>query len=755
MSSARAGARSAVWADARTFGSADVRGCVHLPLPSRGSAAAGAGAAVRAQPGALSGADVRGGVHLHLLPVDSAAAGAGPRTGAGAAVRADAGALTGAEVRGRVHRALLRVCVPRQPCGQMPGPSPARVWVVACIGSSPSSCERPCPWMERGGDARGDGIGTDEGRTATSRRGCGTVRRALALYPLLSMRTPAPARMLVCRFMAHLRSGPRRGPSRRGRWCARSSSRPRAEGDEDAARGAARRAAVRVDADPVAGSEGGADLHRRALGFRCRRGRCRRPVRPGSPWWCSSPLQPLGSMPMLTPARMFVLVPIARSPGSGGGISRLDRWRVPAPRGCRCSCSLRLLRRGERGLSRWDRPRSPRLRGCGWSCSSRSPPSWWMGSAVGIDPGALPCADAGGGVHRRVASAPRVDHGAGPGADRGGRLHRALPGVSRSGRCRCSCPRGSWSWSSSSPPFQPLPSGSTSQPAPAWMVVFVFIVPSCVSAVRVDVDAVARADGGGGLHLRSVSAPAVGVDVAADTGADRGRGLHPCLRVSPCRRGRSRSRHRRGSWSSSSSLPPGNRAQPSGSMCEPEPERTAVVVRITRLASRWDRCSRPGRRGLSSWWSSRAQPFGSICAPRPARSCVVVFMAASTVGVDGDAAAVRVHAGPGAGAELCRGVHRASSAVGVDAAAVSGAHVRGGVHRCLREGPVSVAGAAAVGRVSRSGRWSCRGRSDRRRTRCPRGDGSWWSSRPQPSGSMTLRPPARAFVVVLIAASVM
>jgi len=217
-------------------------------------------------------------------------------------------------------------------------------------------------------------------------------------------------------------------------------------------------------------------------------------------------------------------------------ISRLDRWRVPAPRGCCWSCSLHLLCRGERGLSRWDRGRSPGPRGCGWSCSS--PPG-------------------------------------------------------------------------------PQPSGSIMAPVAARIVVLVFIVNSRVSAARVDAGARPRADGGRGRHRR--------------------------LRVSSCRRGRSRSRHRPGSWWSSSSLPPGNRAQPSGSMCEPEPARTVVVVVIP----------------------------------------------ASAVRVDGDPAAVRVDAGPGAGAELCRGVHRATSAVGVDAATVSGAHVRRCVHRCLREGAFS------------------------------------------------------------------
>lgn len=190
---------------------------------------------------------------------------------------------------------------------------------------------------------------------------------------------------------------------------------------------------------------------------------------------------------------------------------------------------------------------------------------------------------------------------------------------------------------------------------------------------------------------------AVGIEACALAGADRGRRVHgdlpghpqgwphgsmvdlqpawmlvlvfiahlACGRPDLSRRDRSVGRCRPG-WSRSSSSPP---PQPHGSMQQPSPARTCVLVVIgasgvMRLPAvsrrRWGpsrrrrrralgcsssspglplnpsgRCRRRRRRGCSSWSASRSplQPFGSMPLPSAARTAVVVRIPASVAGV--------------------------------------------------------------------------------------------------------------------------
>jgi hypothetical protein len=122
-----------------------------------------------------------------------------------------------------------------------------------------------------------------------------------------------------------------------------------------------------------------------------------------------------------------------------------------------------------------------------------------------------------------------------------------------------------------------------------------------------------RADGWWCSSLPPRVSSAVGVDARAFADAYVGRRVH------------------RGAPS------PGSR-QPLGSMPEPWPARTwvmVVIVILRKRARRWDRSPSPARRGCwracSSSCSSgfAGQPSGSMVWPWPAWTCVVVFIVRS------------------------------------------------------------------------------------------------------------------------------
>jgi hypothetical protein len=309
--------------------------------------------------------------------------------------------------------------------------------------------------------------------------------------------------------------------------------------------------------------------------------------------------------------------------------------------------------------------------------------------------------------------------------------------VSRCRRCGRRRPRECRWWCACSPPGragQPL--GSMPKPRPARTVVVVFIA---ASSVGVDGAAACGTQGGGDAHRNApcqplssmrrpapartvvvvvigilpcqplssmrgpipartvvivfISPSAVGIHLRSQAGAERGRGVHRAL----SRWGRSSSHRRRGSWS----------------WCSWQ----------HLLLSRWDRCRSRTPRGSWSWCSSRPQPSGSISQPAPARTVVVVFMASSfdrvrvsrrgrspsrrrRGGVSRcSSSAVRVDARPVAGADGGgRGHGGLLSAVGVDAPARAGADLRGGVHRLLsRWSAVGIDGGTRAGAQGRGG----------------------------------------------------
>lgn len=559
------------------------------------------------------------------------------------------------------------------PPGAVPVPSPARIFVVMFIVFS-----------------RGRGV-CPFSRAARSRR--------------CSRRGPA----CVCSSRVS-RSGVRR-VSRAGRsrclrrrgsssWCSSRLSSIRCAGS-----------AVRVE--PVAFA--GADLRRRVHRSPFSPGGRWRGLRPRAVWWwCSSrPPQPSGSMPEPLPARRRVVVAIAGvsavrvqsaalagadvrdrahlvAPSAVGidaralaGADRgrrvhpalprhpLSSMRAPAPARTVLPTCMACLR-GGRVISRSgpSPARGRRVPRC--ACSSPPHPLGSMvppraarsvvvvcmrASAVVVDADAGARADRRVDAHLRVSwsgwiSAVGVDHGALPGA----KLRAVRHGAPRR----------------SAVFVHPRADAG----ADAGLVGHLVLLE--VRAGRWDRSSTPR---------RRVRQCWCSSRLRGSWVSRRGRWSCPCRRgpsssrsssIPVSRSGRRRLRRRRGgAWSSSCRAP----------------------------FSRWGRCRRRRRRG-SAWsrsWSP-PQPWGSMSEPAPAGTRVVVLMSVSSVGIDAPA---RAGAGGGGRAHGCssgidgvvarlqpfgsmtqprrrgRACWCSSSALRVDAGTCAGADRGGGVHRLL------------------------------------------------------------------------
>ena len=535
------------------------------------------------------------------------------------------------------------------------------------------------------------------------------VSRSAAGQPIGSIREPQPARSrVVVRIVASSRSasavrvdhGGAAGADVRGDLHRASPSRwrsgPPVGVDQPALAGTGRgvdshprllASAHRVDEAAGAGADAGLRGHRSPPGWMVRRGRqpfgsivapapawMRVLVVIAASWWLVQPCRPSGSSRGPSPARMRVLVVIAVSwwlvqprwpSGSSTGPSparmrvlvaiAASWWMVrrgcqpsgsaPGPLPARSCVVVRMAR-----LSRWGpsrrRPRwgpSPGRcrRGSAWSLASSC-------SAVRVHAG---------------AGAVRVHPGAATGADVRVRVHLLLRQ-----------PFGSMA--------DPAPLGSSVGPVPARMCVVASISLLALSRDGRPAGTVAPASrppwisrwGRCPGRLRrgsacSSSSPylrsAVGVDARAPARADVRGGRHRP------RRFRGLPRQPLGS----SPIPFGadvgvrghRRAQPSGSMPQPRPARTVVVVVIC---------------GIS------VQPLGSMPAPRPARTWVVMIIARISVQPSGSVPT------PWPARTVVSVRIAVSSAVGVQARALAGADGGLGSHGGLlsRRGPGSAPG---------------------------------------------------------------
>ena len=159
-------------------------------------------------------------------------------------------------------------------------------------------------------------------------------------------------------------------------------------------------------------------------------------------------------------------------------------------------------------------------------------------------------------------------------------------------------------------------------------------------------------------------------------------------------------------------------------------------------------CGLPGGRGGRR---VRAQPRGSMNVPPAARTWVLVRISAcgSAEGID---------AGAGAGADARVAAHHPPHPLGsIMAPRLARIVVVVVISRSLRRGwcagPSATGGWASARRVGRRAGASVLSRCRPGAGLRPRGPWCGCSSPPQPSGSMTLRPPARTVVVVLIVCS--
>jgi hypothetical protein len=209
------------------------------------------------------------------------------------------------------------------------------------------------------------------------------------------------------------------------------------------------------------------------------------------------------------------------------------------------------------------------------------------------------------------------------------------------------------------------------------------------SAEGVDDGAAARPDGGARLHRPSpVEGSAVGIHDAPHAGAEGGARLH---RPSP-----------------------GGTYPPLGSMADPAPARTWVMVLI----------------------SASVQPSGSMKEPPPARIVVLVVMV--RLRSRGVASAVGVHDGPATGADVGDGAHlRLRSTEGVDEGAGAGVDRGRGAHRSSPSkvacqplgsmpGPLPARRVVLVRMVRLPSRVAAISRWGRCPSRCRRR--GWWSS---------------------------
>jgi hypothetical protein len=440
----------------------------------------------------------------------------------------------------------------------------------------------------------------------------------------------------------------------------------------------------------------------------CRWGPGIRPRLRGSRFASSSlaPQPPCGSMPTPSPADTPVCSVIVDALVKVKGLIRrqpMGSMQLPVP--ARIVVVVRMA------VSIWlaapaRLPRCVRRVGAGW----RLPRRLWA-----REPGR----SAAPGVERRACAGANACAGS----------HGALPGdevgpISRPGRWPSRCPRGSSSWRSSFAPSSAVgldaragagadarrgahqpPHGSRIEPPPARTFAFVFIFRSPV----LEVCAGARQPLGSTQAVYPARMRIV-VVISRPTGPGSSRRRpgrsNACSSSSPVVRGAPRGRPAAGS--SAGRRGPGL-AQPSGSMHEPPPARTCVLLLIVP-SLRGVRVSPAGR-----WWGLRPRAAAWWCSsPSP-------------------------------------------SAVGVQAGTLAGADRRGGVHGRLpqplgstpsplpaRMVVVALTLVLLVSRCRRYGRLH------------PRGRWCGWSCclpRRQPLGSMPKPRPARMRVVVCMEAS--
>lgn len=542
----------------------------------------------------------------------------------------------------------------RYPLGSMPPPWPARTCVMVLMAARLLRWDR-CPSRNRRGSwswcawVLRSSVGVDGAAAAGAH-----VREGAHRFhpPLGSMRAPLPARIVVWMFISGSRvkcGFSRPGPSRaRGRRVPPSgcSSTPYPLGSMVAPRPARSVVVVCMCASPVVvdarahpRADRGLVAHHSSPVDLSRWGRSSIPGRRG--WWCSCALWPRA---------------VSRCRPSAG------RRR----RGCGCGCSSSVPCEGQ-PLGSIIQP-SP-------ACTALRVLISVSCSAVGVHCAAAPGAEAGGGAHGRLTRW-------GPGR----RCGRPGPSWSSASSCLLvksvglrdpswsRCLRGpSWRYSSS-PPFQPL--GSMDEPWPARICGRVLIVCSFSRRGRW------TSRGPRGSACACSSSGSFIRPGQSRSRRWRGRAWWWSSSCSFSRSGRSRSPRRPGplcwcSWSRSLSrwgrwtnprrpgrswwcssafssavrvdspagaganMRMGAHLQPSGSMHEPVPALSGVVVCMVSFLLMV--LVQPASDGV------RQPPLGSMPAPTPARRLVWVVMGSSSAhGVD---------AGAVARADLCGGVH--------------------------------------------------------------------------------------------------